>query len=59
MACHSALLKQAWLTCYQNKSLSDDIDALLALQGLSWFTRKAIGFATVVVRSTSGTGDAD
>lgn len=29
--------------------MSDDIDPLLELQGLSWFTRKAIGLATVVV----------
>lgn len=34
----------------QNKSLSDDVDAMLTLQGLSWWTRKAIRFATVVVR---------
>jgi len=32
-----------------NKSLSDDIDSMLALQGLSWFTRKAIQLATVVL----------
>jgi len=32
-----------------SKSLSDDSDKLLALQGLSWFTRKAIGLATVVL----------
>lgn len=30
-----------------NKTLSDDTDALLALQGLSWFTRRAIGLATI------------
>lgn len=30
-----------------NKSLSDDTDSLLALQGLSWLTRRAIGLATV------------
>ena len=38
------------LTCYENKSLSDDIDPMLALQGLSWLTRTAIRYATVVVR---------
>ncbi|KAJ9652618.1 hypothetical protein H2198_008145 [Neophaeococcomyces mojaviensis] len=32
-----------------NKSLSDDPDKLLALQGLSWLTRRAIGLATVVL----------
>jgi len=32
-----------------NKSLSDDIDAMLTLQGLSWFTRKAISLATVIL----------
>ena len=35
---------------YENKSLSDDIDPMLALQGLSWLTRTAIRLATVVVR---------
>ena len=34
----------------QNKSISDDLDAVLALQGIGWLTRKAIGLATVVVR---------
>jgi hypothetical protein len=33
----------------QNKTLSDDTDALLALQGIGWLTRKAIGFATVTL----------
>jgi len=32
-----------------NKSLSDDFDPVLALQGLSWFTRKAISLATIVL----------
>jgi len=32
-----------------NKSLSDDIDPMLILQGLSWFTRTAIRLATVVL----------
>ncbi|KAK5070944.1 hypothetical protein LTS08_000595 [Lithohypha guttulata] len=32
-----------------NKSLSDNLDSMLALQGLSWFTRKAISFATVTL----------
>ncbi|KAI1629109.1 hypothetical protein EDD37DRAFT_616076 [Exophiala viscosa] len=32
-----------------NKSLSDDMDPFLTLQGLSWFTRKAIALATVVL----------
>lgn len=30
-----------------NKSLSGDTDSVLALQGVSWFIRKAIGLATV------------
>lgn len=30
-----------------NKSLSDSTDPLLALQGVGWLTRKAIGLATV------------
>lgn len=32
-----------------NKVLSDDFDPILQLQGLSWFTRKAIRLATVVL----------
>jgi len=32
-----------------NKSLSDDIDGILALQGISWFLRKAIQYATVTL----------
>ena len=32
-----------------NKTISDDTDPMLALQGLSWFTRKAISLATVVL----------
>lgn len=31
----------------QNKTLSDDTDAVLALQGIGWWTRKAISLATV------------
>lgn len=30
-----------------NKSLSDDPDGLFILQGLSWFTRRALGLATI------------
>ncbi|KAI0756596.1 hypothetical protein C8Q80DRAFT_1091240 [Daedaleopsis nitida] len=30
-----------------NKTLSDDSDEILRLQGVSWFTRKAIGMATL------------
>jgi len=32
-----------------NKSLSDDTDPVLALQGIGWLTRKAIGLATVTL----------
>jgi len=32
-----------------NKTLSDDTDAVLALQGIGWFTRKAISLATVTL----------
>lgn len=34
---------------FQNKSLSDSPDAGLALQGIGWLTRKAIGLATVTL----------
>jgi len=32
-----------------NKTLSDDTDAILALQGIGWWTRKAIGLATITL----------
>jgi len=32
-----------------NKTISDDVDALLTLQGVGWLTRKAIRFATVLL----------
>lgn len=32
-----------------NKILSDNPDSLFALQGLSWFTRTAIGLATIIL----------
>lgn len=34
----------------QNKSLSDDFDPVLVLQGIGWLTRKALGAATVYQR---------
>jgi len=40
-----------------NKTLSDDTDAVLALQGISWFTRKAISFATVTLHVKQYTTD--
>ena len=33
----------------QNKSLSDDTDEILRLQGVSWWMRSAIGLATVTL----------
>lgn len=41
----------------QSKSLSDDTDAVLALQGVGWFTRKAIALATVTLHVKQYTGD--
>lgn len=43
------VLSQLFSDLDQNKSLSDDFDPVLALQGLSWFTRKAISLATIVL----------
>ncbi|KAK5102234.1 hypothetical protein LTR70_004537 [Exophiala xenobiotica] len=40
-----------------NKSLSDDTNNLLALQGISWLTRKAIALATVVLTIKEYTDD--
>ena len=37
----------------QNKTLSNPSDPLLAIQGMGWLTRKAIGMATVTVRPTN------
>lgn len=37
------------LTSLQNHSLSDDTDPVLALQGVSWWTRQALKFATVTL----------
>ncbi|KAK0127231.1 hypothetical protein ONS96_006784 [Cadophora gregata f. sp. sojae] len=34
-----------------NKTLSDDTDAVLALQGIGWWTRKAISLATVTLHT--------
>ncbi|CZS93138.1 uncharacterized protein RAG0_03549 [Rhynchosporium agropyri] len=34
-----------------NKTLSDDTDAVLILQGIGWWTRKAIGLATVTLHT--------
>ncbi|KAF8525171.1 hypothetical protein BU17DRAFT_62876 [Hysterangium stoloniferum] len=36
-------------TFVMNKNLSDDTDKILELQGVSWFVRKAIGFATITL----------
>jgi len=41
-------LTGAWV---MNKTLSDDTDAVLALQGVSWFTRKAIAWATITLHT--------
>ncbi|KAI9866563.1 MAG: hypothetical protein M1813_001115 [Trichoglossum hirsutum] len=32
-----------------NKTISDDIDSILALQGISWLVRKAISYATITL----------
>ncbi|RFU34944.1 hypothetical protein B7463_g1388, partial [Scytalidium lignicola] len=32
-----------------NKTLSDDVDPVLVLQGVGWLTRKAISFATITL----------
>ncbi|KAL2064236.1 hypothetical protein VTL71DRAFT_4730 [Oculimacula yallundae] len=40
-----------------NKTLSDDTDALLALQGIGWWTRKAISLATVTLHCKQYTTD--
>jgi len=40
-----------------NKTLSDDTDALLALQGVGWWRRRAIGLATVTLDVKQYVGD--
>ncbi|TVY86381.1 hypothetical protein LAWI1_G006531 [Lachnellula willkommii] len=47
-------LSGAWV---MNKTLSDDTDPVLALQGVGWWTRKAIGLATVTLHTKQYTGD--
>ncbi|EOA88968.1 hypothetical protein ACJQWK_05640 [Exserohilum turcicum] len=42
-------LQGKWI---MNKSLSDPFDPILALQGISWLTRKAIGAATLTQHLT-------
>jgi hypothetical protein len=46
------------ITPLQNKTLSDDTDAVLALQGIGWFTRRAISFATVTLHVKQYTDEA-
>jgi hypothetical protein len=41
----------------QNKTLSDDTDAILTLQGIGWLTRKAIAFATVTLHCKQYTSE--
>lgn len=41
-----------------NKTLSDDTDAILQLQGIGWWTRKAISLATVYLSVKQYTDDA-
>ena len=47
------------LTLSQNKTLSDPTDPILALQGISWLTRTAIGLATVTLSVTQYERDGD
>jgi hypothetical protein len=48
--CPPLLLNQS-LTIPQNKTLSDDTDAVLTLQGIGWLTRKAVGLATITLHT--------
>ncbi|EKD17555.1 uncharacterized protein L3040_006674 [Drepanopeziza brunnea f. sp. 'multigermtubi'] len=41
-----------------NKTLSDDPDEVLALQGMGWLTRKAIAIATLTLHAKQYTDDA-
>lgn len=45
------------LILFQNKTLSDDTDAVLALQGISWFTRRIISMATITLHVKQYTSD--
>jgi len=40
-----------------NKSLSDDTEPVLVLQGIGWLTRKAIGLATITLHVKQYTGE--
>lgn len=48
---HPRLHQQSTDTHPQNKTLSDSADPALALQGVGWLTRKAIGLATVTLHA--------
>ncbi|RDL34380.1 Uncharacterized protein BP5553_07508 [Venustampulla echinocandica] len=41
-----------------NKTLSDDTDAVLSLQGVGWLTRKAVGLATITLHVKQYNDDA-
>lgn len=41
----------------QNKTLSDDTDPVLALQGIGWWTRKAIALATITLHVKQYAGE--
>ncbi|PGH28361.1 hypothetical protein GX50_08903 [[Emmonsia] crescens] len=45
-------------TWIMDKSLSNDPDGIFKLQGMSWFTRKAIGLATLTLKITQKKNDA-
>ncbi|MCJ1373075.1 hypothetical protein MMC20_004302 [Loxospora ochrophaea] len=40
-----------------NRTISEDPDQILALQGVSWFIRKAVGLATITLQINQYTGD--
>lgn len=44
-------------TWVMNKTLSDDTDEILRLQGVSWFTRRAIALATITLYVRHYKGD--
>jgi len=45
----SIITRDLSATWVMNKTLSDDTDEILRLQGLSWLTRRAIGLATLTL----------
>jgi hypothetical protein len=55
--CSFPQLATVFLSCSQNKTLSDNTDEILRLQGVSWFARRAIALSTITLYVRHYKGD--